>query len=263
LKIIPIRLKRTEYILTLSGKVKYCTAAFLSYAKPYMVFVDHFINKICKNLLIIYKNFLFIVPDFWSVRFFDPLDEAFVWKYLDINEGVFIDIGAHVGKYTIIMAKKLEGTGTVLAFEPHPINFKLLLVNLHLNKIYNVLPFNMACYSSNGYTDLYVAEESGLHSLILPRSKNKIRIKTVMLDHIIEKLCISNIRLIKIDVEGAEVEVIKGSIKTIEKHHPTLIVEVRFSNIAELSSLLSRLNYNIRVLSSGPDVAYIVASPRC
>ena len=39
----------------------------------------------------------------------------------------------------------------VLAFEPHLVNFKYLLVNLRLNGLSNVLPFNMACYSSEGY----------------------------------------------------------------------------------------------------------------
>jgi FkbM family methyltransferase len=120
----------------------------------------------------------------------------------------------------------------------------------------------MACYSSDGYLDLYIARESGLHSLVQPRSENKIRVKTCTLDSIIEKLHIDNIRLIKIDVEGAEIEVIKGAIKTIVKHRPTIIVEVWFSNIAEFVKLMFKLNYRIKVLSTGPDLTYIVAFPR-
>lgn len=126
----------------------------------------------------------------------------------------------------------------------------------------NVLPFNMACYSSDGYLDLYIARKSGLHSLVLPRSENKIRVKTCTLDSIIEKLHIDNAKLIKIDVKGAEIEVIKGAIRTIVKHRPTIIVEVRFSNIAEFVKLMSKLNYRIKVLSTGPDITYIVAFPR-
>jgi hypothetical protein len=93
----------------------------------------------------------------------------------------------------------------------------------------------------------------------LSRSENKIRVKTCTLDSIIEKLHIDNVRLIKIDVEGAEIEVIKGAIKTIVKHRPTIIVELCFSNIAEFVKLMFKLNYRIKVLSTGPDITYIVA----
>jgi FkbM family methyltransferase len=211
---------------------------------------------------VVYRGCVFLVPDYWSIRFFDPSDEAFVWKYMNMHEGTFIDIGAHVGKYAVTMARKLKGQGMVLAFEPHPVNFKYLLVNLRLNELSNVLPFNMACYSNDGCLDLYVAQDSGLHSLVLPRSERKIKVKVCTIDSMVEKLHLKDIRLIKIDVEGAEVEVIKGALKTINRFHPTLIVEVRFSNIAEFNRLMSQLDYNVEVLSVGPDIIYVVSSPR-
>jgi len=209
-----------------------------------------------------YHDCIFLVPDYSSIRFFDPLDEAFVWKYMDVHRGVFIDVGAHIGKYTVTMARKLKGTGMVLAFEPHPINFKYLLVNLSLNGLGNVLPLNMACYSSEGCLPLYVAQESGLHSLILQSSERKIKVKVCTLDSMVEKLNLKDIRLIKVDVEGAEVEVIKGALRTISKFSPTLVVEVRSSNIAQFSRLMSRLNYKVEVLSVGPDIVYMASFPR-
>jgi len=159
---------------------------------------------------VVYKGCVFLVPDYWSIRFFDPQDEAFAWKYMNVREGVFVDVGAHVGKYTVIMARKLKRARMVLAFEPHPVNFKYLLVNLRLNGLSNVLPFNMACYSSDRCLDLYVSQDSGLHSLILPRSERKIKVKACTIDAMVEKLHLEDIRLIKVDVEGAEIEVIKG-----------------------------------------------------
>ena len=209
----------------------------------------------------VYKGCVFIVPDYWSIRFFDPQDEAFAWKYMNVREGVFVDVGAHVGKYTVIMARKLKGAGMVLAFEPHPVNFKYLLVNLRLNGLSNVLPFNMACYSSDRCLDLYVSQDSGLHSLILPRSERKIKVKACTIDAMVEKLHLEDIRLIKVDVEGAEIEVIKGCLQTINKFSPTLMVEVRFSNVAEFSRLMSQLNYKMEVLSVGPDVIYVISFP--
>jgi FkbM family methyltransferase len=259
---IPTRLKRCKYIVGLSQKLRYSVATILSYVEPYAAFYRSLIDRIGRDLIIAYRDNVFLVPDYWSIRLFDPLDEAFVWRYMDIDRGVFIDVGAHVGKYTVIMAKKLKDAGTVLTFEPHPVNFRYLIINLSLNKVSNVLPFNMACYSCDGYLDLYIARESGLHSLVLPRSECKIRVKTCTLDSIIEKLHVDNVRLIKIDVEGAEIEVIKGAIKTIVKHHPTIIVEVQFSNIAEFVKLMFKLNYRIKALSTGPGITYIVAFPR-
>ena len=209
----------------------------------------------------VYKGCVFLVPDYWSIRFFDPQDEAFAWKYMNVRRGVFVDVGAHVGKYTVIMARKLKGAGMVLAFEPHPVNFKYLLVNLRLNGLSNVLPFNMACYSSDRCLDLYVSQDSGLHSLILPRSERKIKVKACTIDAMVEKLHLEDIRLIKVDVEGAEIEVIKGCLQTINKFSPTLMVEVRFSNVAEFSRLMSQLNYKMKVLSVGPDVIYVISFP--
>jgi FkbM family methyltransferase len=134
---------------------------------------------------------------------------------MNIDKGVFIDVDAHVSKYTIIMTRRLEDTGVVLALSL-PVNFRYLVINLlRLNKVSNVLPFNMACYSCDGYLDLYIARKSGLHSLVLPRSENKIRVKTCTLDSIIKKLHVDNVRLIKIDVEGAEIEVIKDASKQL------------------------------------------------
>jgi hypothetical protein len=78
----------------------------------------------------------------------------------------------------------------------------------------------------------------------------------------VEKLRLKDIRLIKIDVEGAEVEVIKGALQTMNSFSPTLIVEVRFSNIAEFSRLMSQLDYEVEVLSVGPGLIYVASSPR-
>jgi len=195
LSIIPVRLNRSKYIVTLRRKLKYCIAATLSYVAPHAALANDFIDRICRDLLVVYKGCVFLVPDYWSIRFFDPSDEAFVWRYMNVHEGTFVDVGAHVGKYAVTMARKLKGDGMVLAFEPHPVNFKYLLVNLRLNGLSNVLPFNMACYSSNGCLDLYVAQESSLHSLILPRSEGKIKVKACTIDFMVEKLRLKDIRL--------------------------------------------------------------------
>jgi hypothetical protein len=132
---IPTRLKRCKYIVGLSQRLRYSVAAMLSYVEPYIAFYGSLIDKIGRDLITAYRDSIFLVLDYWSIRIFDPTDEAFVWRYMNIGRGVFIDVGAHVGKYTVIMARRLEGADTVLAFEPHPVNFRYMIINLRLNKV--------------------------------------------------------------------------------------------------------------------------------
>ncbi len=66
-------------------------------------------------------------------------------KYFILNEGIFIDIGAHIGKFTIKIAKTLAENGKVISIEPDSINFSLLKENIELNKLKNIILKKVAC----------------------------------------------------------------------------------------------------------------------
>lgn len=166
-------------------------------------------------------------------RYIIPLDCTNVVNsvkrfYLKPNKkDVVIDAGAHYGFYTILASRLVGNEGNVLAFEPHPHNYKRLLTNLRLNGIKNVKTFNLALGEINGQTKLHLANSGG-HSTT-PESSScsfhgYIPVKVATIDTVMKKLGVQKVSLIKIDVEGAELSVMKGGSRTIKKSKPKLTI---------------------------------------
>ena len=128
-----------------------------------------------------------------------------------------IDVGAHIGVYTVLAAEKVGKDGKVIAIEPEQKNYKQLVENIKLNNFQNVIPINIALADYNGSGKLYLSSFSDGHSLIFNEDKNlylNVPIKTI--DRLLEELDISKIHLIKIDAEGAEIPILKGAEKTLK-----------------------------------------------
>lgn len=134
---------------------------------------------------------------------------------------VFIDVGAHVGKYTLLAARAVGSAGEVHAFEPNPAVFGLLQKNVRLNRLGNVFTNRCAVSDVEGERDFEVRKELTICSLRptvgsstpegFPGGLSKIvRVPCISLD----AYCSSRFRkpdLVKIDVEGAELPVLRGA----------------------------------------------------
>lgn len=193
-----------------------------------------------------------------TAQIVSSLHEKDIEKYFSINEGVFIDIGAHIGKFTIKLAKALNKKGKVISIEPDAFNFALLKENIRLNKLKNIIPKKIACSDSDGIKSFYLGEHgSGGHSLKSTRGSTEVSVKTSKLDSIISELNLNRADLIKIDVEGAESEVLKGAEKTLRKFRPKIIFEAWSKEDLEKSEkILKALNYSIKQLNSENYLAY-------
>lgn len=170
---------------------------------------------------------------------------------------VVIDIGAYVdGWYTLLAAKLAGNKGHVFAFEPHPIYFQRLKENVQLNQFTNVTLERLGIFNKNGSSTFYEAQfgSSIIKSQVVAMTKIKpkeITIQTTTLDAYIKSKNIRHVSLIKIDVEGAEMSVIKGGNRLLQsKNAPDLVVEVfdiqlrrGGSSEAKLLSYLKRLGY--------------------
>ena len=141
-----------------------------------------------------------------------------------------IDIGAHIGRYTITSSKQVGNTGKVVAIEADPDNFQLLKRNIALNKLTNVLPLNYAVFSTRTRMKLYEQSASAKYnSLMLTRAaktRNYVEVNADTLDSILEQNEVNQVNWIKIDVEGAEFEVLKGSTKTLSSENVSLLIEI-------------------------------------
>lgn len=163
-----------------------------------------------------------------------------------------IDIGAHIGRYTITSSKQVGSTGKVVAIEADPDNFQLLKRNIALNNLTNVLPLNYAVFSTRTIMKLYEQSASAKYNSIMltrARTMNYVEVNADTLDSILEQNTINQVNWIKIDVEGAEFEVLKGSTKTLSSNDISLLVEIHNiddpSHYDNILDLLKYHNYEI------------------
>lgn len=141
---------------------------------------------------------------------------------------IVLDIGAHIGYYTLIAAKIVGTKGKVYAFEPNQKTFEILKKNVEKNGYKNVILVNKAISDKNGQAELYLNEENtGDHRLYNSRDKRKsIKVETITLDTYFKDNNIK-INLIKMDIQGSEVKALRGS-KTIIKRNKDIKIISEF-----------------------------------
>ena len=162
---------------------------------------------------------------------------------------VFIDVGAHIGRYSFPLAKLVGKDGLVIAIEPDPLAFRALSMGIKLNNLRNVLALNIALGDSEGKAILCQKLISATSSIIeFDKCQRFIEVSLKRLDNVVEELELTRINVIKIDVEGAEIQVLKGAVKTIKRFKPLIIVEVRNSNIKEFEQIMRSLGYSCEEL---------------
>jgi FkbM family methyltransferase len=155
---------------------------------------------------------------------FAPGKEDDVIEHFNPDEGnVVIDVGAHVGRYTILGSKLVGRSGKVIAIEAHPGNFQLLKRNLQLNKSSdnnNVITFNCAAYCQDTpQLRLFLAGEdrgNTIYNTVMESryaTEKFVSVPALKLDSIVQHADVQahQINWIKIDVEGAEYEVLQGA----------------------------------------------------
>lgn len=177
-------------------------------------------------------------------------------SYFDKTEnGIFIDIGAHIGKYSIYMAKRLEGKGKVISIEPLLENYHSSLKNIELNKVKNITSLQIALSDKEKEGRIMIKDSInlGMSSLFMndkqfSRNKNLQKVKVKSLDKVIEeqKIDVNEVKLLKIDVEGHELEVLNGSQNLLSRNPNLMIIFESFEqNIKQVEKLLEKYNFKI------------------
>ncbi len=192
-------------------------------------------------------------------RGFYELREAKILKKILNSGDVFVDIGANIGWYTVLVGNIVGSEGKVIAFEPGSNIFAHLNRNVEINNFNNVVTENLAISDSNGEIVLSgVNGKNGGGASIVRNSENypdksKETVKMVTFDNYIENHTIDHIKLLKIDVEGAEMLVLKGMLNTLrEGKIENLLIEVTNDHLIKLGSsskevfeLLAKTGYAI------------------
>jgi FkbM family methyltransferase len=192
---------------------------------------------------------------------FESNEVSFVLKSLE-KDDVFFDIGANGGFFTVMAAKKVGINGHVYAFEPSERERQTLLRNIEINNLKNVTVVPSAVGDKDGTINFFLSQDGALNSMFqndhptqLITSQTKVTM--IKLDSFVGNSDISTIKLIKIDVEGAEKIVLEGAKNTLSTINPRIIFEA--SDITsrpfgystkDLFDLISSLNMRVERFSS-------------
>jgi FkbM family methyltransferase len=169
----------------------------------------------------------------------------------NIDSPVVFDVGANIGTYCSWISKLIPDS-KVYVFEPQRLVFQMLCGNMAINNFENVYPYNMALSDENKMIvfdepDYKKTNNFGSFSLvnkdIIETTNSSSIVECLKLDTFVDKYQIEKIDFIKIDVEGMELEVLRGAKETINKFKPCFLIEHKnnWSNfekeiIEELSS---------------------------
>jgi FkbM family methyltransferase len=169
-----------------------------------------------------------------------------------------VDVGAFIGDHTVAYSHAVGKSGSVYAYEPNPVAFQCLVHNTH--GMSNVFGFCHALGAADGIAGL-VGEYASSY-IQHNNSSGGLVIQVRRLDNDIPLF--GNVDLIKIDVEGYELDVLKGAEKLIEKFHPKMVIEIneiamdrQRTSLGELLNWLVVHGYDYSVLHRhGPDVPF-------
>jgi len=174
-----------------------------------------------------------------------------------LREGMTVmDVGANLGLYSLLISRAVGPSGKVYAFEPVPEIFARLKEHIALNNATNVIPVPIALSDEKGTVKMSVAGCGS--SFFRHLSGEFVEVQVERLDDFVEREGIEKVDAIKIDVEGAELRVIRGADKTIRRDKPILMVEIQAATLQaagttpeELFKTIVGYGYNAFVIRHG------------
>jgi FkbM family methyltransferase len=167
-----------------------------------------------------------------------------------VREGdVVYDVGANVGFFTLVAAKHAGASGTVYAFEPVARNLAYLRKHVALNRASTVRILELALSSEPGVARFASGANASMGRLA---AEGDVEVRVETIDRLVAAGDSAPPRFIKMDVEGAEHDVLTGAAATFARHRPALLLSTHGYEIHErCSALLRAWGYELRLLRDG------------
>ncbi len=211
----------------------------------------------------------FMLNDLTAGRLYEGETSNFIGSILQPGD-TFIDIGAHVGYFSMLAAQLVGPTGAVFSFEPEPRNFSHFLEHIEANGVSNVRPMHMAVGASPSVADFFVnADNDGGHALwevgrhpFNERSRETPTTRKVFvtsLDTIFHGRDMRTLKAIKIDAEGAEFAILVGARELLRRSRvPFIIAEINRFGLQSMGaserhvrSVMEELGYETYLFQPG------------
>jgi len=163
-----------------------------------------------------------------------------------------IDIGAHFGYFTTRLSRIVGHNGAVIALEPNTASRRVLDDRITRSRLKNVRVLACAAWSVSTDVQLLISGplEATSHVVLDPEI-DSMKVQGRTLDSIVREHAVRRVSFIKIDVEGAEVEVLRGAVETLQRYRPTVLCEIGYENresssegVTNLFEILRLVNYD-------------------
>jgi len=166
------------------------------------------------------------------------------------------DVGANVGFLAVLAARLVGQGGHVHCFEPLPANVEQIRYNARLNNFENIEVHSVALAQSDSTASFRVSERPTFGALSdSPMSVDKqvatIEVAVRRLDSLLEQESLPGPNLIKLDIEGSEVDFLAGAEQTIRRFRPVLLIELHGTN-QPVAEWLQKLSYDCAIVGGGP-----------
>jgi FkbM family methyltransferase len=172
-----------------------------------------------------------------------------------------LDAGANIGYFTVVLGRLVGAEGSIHSFEPFPENYELLMRNIKENSLQTIVsPWQLAASEQRGTGTLFFRADAlndNYGSMFISDHAQdghlqSIRVRRADLDSVLPENV--PIHFVKMDIEGAEVHALQGMRRTIERYHPTMIIELNEQALItggdhtaeDLISLLTKFGYIIQ-----------------
>lgn len=199
------------------------------------------VRKVTRNE-INYELTLNNYNDFLVYYGIDNQNKGKIYELVQEDFHVF-DVGTNIGEVILNIAKRAK-KGVVHGFEPVPYNYKKVSKNISLNDFDNIILNNIAL-SDRDETVFFDDEELKSHSGLISMNKNKIlnskEVKAITFDGYVSANNIQRIDFIKVDIEGFELNFLRGAEQSIKKFKPILFMEIDDANLKKQFTSASEL----------------------
>jgi len=186
--------------------------------------------------------------------------EPEVWAAIasGLSKGaVFFDVGAHIGYDSLKGARLVGESGSVVAFEPNPNTLALLRANIEASRAGNVIVEPIACTEAETTLTLFDSTpggNSGSSSLSQANAGARARPYTVRgrpIDDVVAELGLTHVDVLKADVEGAELLVLRGAAQTLRRFHPVLVLEEVPRQLRNMNASVEELDAFVKASGYG------------
>jgi FkbM family methyltransferase len=163
------------------------------------------------------------------------------------RRSVVFDIGAHAGFYSLLASRLVGPHGVVFALEPLPANVSALREHLRINQIGNVRVLELAAWDRTGRVSFDDMAGSTYTGRIATTGRR--RVQAIRLDELVDSGTLPPPDVIKMDIEGAELEALRGAHAVLSRYKPEILLATHGSVIhRECLTLLSSLGYSVAPL---------------